>query len=123
MWIGLGTSHYYEGVRGDCCRPGLWFAAVSPHWAVLIFNLFTHLSPEGQNRALCSCANGAVWEGPALVSDLVAPPAASQVQENGPVRVTAVCPSTAAGSPTSRSMSDCHDCDRDTMPRQGYLRR
>ena len=37
MWIGLGTSHYYEGVRGDCCRPGLWFAVVSPHWAVLIF--------------------------------------------------------------------------------------
>ena len=56
------------------------------------------------------------------MDDLIAPPAASRVQENGPLDVTAVRASTAAGSPTSRSMSDFHLYSRDTMPLQSCWR-
>jgi len=56
---------------------------------------------------LFPAANGAA-ERSRLIRDLAAPPAASRVHGDGPLDVTAVCPLTAAGSPTLKSRSDCH---------------
>ena len=95
-------------VRGPCRVQAKGCRGNAKGAAACLELLIKHLSPQRAFPDFCSLQQTAPLRGPGLIRDLAAPPAASRVHGDGPLDVTAVCPLTAAGSPTLKSRSDCH---------------